>query len=103
MNLIVGMCSLCGGQVTVPQLWAGTLPPVPTCQRCPHGAGARTPPDSVAGRGGEEAGLMLTVFLLFAVAAFICTIVAAIGRCPLWIAVMLLCVLELLRVIPLGK
>ena len=46
---------------------------------------------------------MLTVSLLLVVAAFICTIVSALGKCPLWIAVILLCVLELLRVMPLGR
>lgn len=46
---------------------------------------------------------MLTVFLLLAVAAFIATIVSAIGKCPLWVAVVLLCVIELLRSMPLGR
>lgn len=46
---------------------------------------------------------MLTVLVLLVVAAFIVTIAAAIGKAPLWVAVMLLCVIELLRVLPLGK
>lgn len=48
---------------------------------------------------------MLTVFLILALAAFICTLasVAPWGRVPLWVAVLLLCVLELLRAIPLGR
>jgi hypothetical protein len=46
---------------------------------------------------------VLTVSLLLVVAAFICTVVSALGKCPLWIAVVLLCVLELLRVMPLGR
>ncbi len=46
---------------------------------------------------------MLTVFLILAVAAFIVTILAAIGKAPLWVAVILLCLIELLRAIPLGK
>lgn len=46
---------------------------------------------------------MLTVFLIVAIAAFACTIVAALGKCPVWIPVLLLCVIELLRALPLGK
>lgn len=46
---------------------------------------------------------MLTVFLLLAVSAFICTIASALGKCPLWIAVLLLCVIELLRALPMGR
>jgi hypothetical protein len=45
---------------------------------------------------------MLTVFLLLALAAFLCTVVAALGKCPVWIPVLLLCIIELLRAIPLG-
>lgn len=46
---------------------------------------------------------MLTVFLILALAAFICAIASAIGKCPLWISVVLLCLIELLRALPLGK
>lgn len=48
---------------------------------------------------------MLTVFLLLALAAFVCTIASAWNpsRCPLWIAVLLLVVIELLRAVPLGR
>lgn len=46
---------------------------------------------------------MLTVLLLIAVAAFVCTVASALGKCPLWIAVVLLCVIELLRALPLGR
>jgi hypothetical protein len=46
---------------------------------------------------------MLTVFVLLAVAAFVVTIVSAMQRCPLWPAVLILCVIELLRAIPLGR
>ena len=47
---------------------------------------------------------MLTVQFLLAIGAFICTLVsAAVGRVPLWVAVLLLCIIELLRTIPLGK
>lgn len=42
---------------------------------------------------------MLTVDLLLVGAAFIVTIVSAIGKAPLWVAVMLLVLLELLRIV----
>lgn len=31
---IVGTCSICGGAVTVPTVWAGVIPPTPTCTSC---------------------------------------------------------------------
>ena len=31
---IVGICSECGGRVTVPTHWLCIYPPVPTCQSC---------------------------------------------------------------------
>jgi hypothetical protein len=46
---------------------------------------------------------VLTVLVLLAVASFIVTIVAAMGRAPLWPAVLLLAVAELLRAVPLGR
>lgn len=46
---------------------------------------------------------MLTVLVLLAVAAFIVTIIAAMNRCPLWPAVLLLSIAELLRALPLGR
>ncbi len=46
---------------------------------------------------------MLTVFLLLAVAAYVVTIAAALNKAPLWVAVILLCLIELLRALPLGK
>ena len=46
---------------------------------------------------------MLTVMLLLALAAFVCTIVAALGKWPLWVAVILLVLMELLRALPLGR
>lgn len=46
---------------------------------------------------------MITVFLLLAIAAFVVTIAAALNKAPLWIAVILLCIIELLRVVPLGR
>lgn len=46
---------------------------------------------------------MLTVILLLVVAAFIVTIVSAVGKCPLWPAVLLIVVVELIRTVPLGR
>lgn len=47
---------------------------------------------------------MLTVQLLLGLAALVCTLVhAAMGRCPLWVAVLLLSIIELLRAVPLGR
>jgi hypothetical protein len=46
---------------------------------------------------------MLTVIGFIIIAAFICAIVSAIGKCPLWISVILLCIVELLRILPLGR
>lgn len=46
---------------------------------------------------------MLTIMVLLGVAAFIVTIVAALGRAPLWVAVLLLAIAELLRALPLGR
>lgn len=46
---------------------------------------------------------MLTVFLLLALVAFICAVASAMGRCPLWVSVIILCVIELLRNLPLGR
>jgi hypothetical protein len=43
---------------------------------------------------------MLTVTLCCVAAAFITTIISAIGKCPLWIPVILLCIVELLQVMP---
>lgn len=47
---------------------------------------------------------MLTVFVLLAVAAFVCAVLAGAGYPPpLWVAVILLVLIELLRVLPLGQ
>lgn len=43
---------------------------------------------------------MLTLTFLLLLAAFVVTILSAIGRAPLWVAVLLLVMLEALRVIP---
>lgn len=44
---------------------------------------------------------MLTVTLLLVVAAFACTIASVWGKCPLWVAVLLVVIVLLLQVIPL--
>jgi hypothetical protein len=46
---------------------------------------------------------MLTVFLILAVGAFVSALVSAMGKCPLWVAVIVLCLIELLRALPLGR
>jgi hypothetical protein len=46
---------------------------------------------------------MITVFLVLAVAALIITIMNAIGKAPLWVAVILLCIMELIRAVPIGR
>lgn len=43
---------------------------------------------------------MLTVTLVLVLAAFLCTIASALGKCPLWVAVLLLCVMHLLAILP---
>lgn len=45
---------------------------------------------------------MLTVIGLLVIAAFIVTIASAMGKAPLWVAVLLLTLVELLRILPLG-
>lgn len=30
----IGTCSLCGGQVTTPEVWGGIHPPTPSCRSC---------------------------------------------------------------------
>lgn len=43
---------------------------------------------------------MLTVSFALVLAAFICVVASAAGKCPLWVSVLLLVLLELLRVFP---
>lgn len=45
---------------------------------------------------------MLTIFAILAIAALLITIASAIGKAPLWVAVVLLSIIECLRVLPLG-
>ena len=44
---------------------------------------------------------MLTVTLLLVLAAFVVTVAAAMGKAPLWVAVLLLVVVHLLSVVPI--
>jgi hypothetical protein len=47
---------------------------------------------------------MLTVFLLLALAAFVCAVLSGMGYPPpVWVAVLLLCIIELMRALPLGR
>jgi len=46
---------------------------------------------------------MTMVIVILAIAALICTIIHAMGKLPLWVAVILLCIIELLNALPLGK
>ena len=34
MDSILGACSICGGDVVVPGIWYGVMPPTPTCSSC---------------------------------------------------------------------
>ena len=45
---------------------------------------------------------MFTVIGFLVIAAFICAIASAAGKAQLWVAVLLLCLVELLRILPLG-
>lgn len=44
---------------------------------------------------------MLTVTLLLVLSAFVVTIASAMGKAPLWIAVLLLVLIELVRAVPI--
>lgn len=48
---------------------------------------------------------MVTVFVILSLTAFVCAIANAAKpeRVPLWIAVIVLCLIELLRAFPLGR
>ena len=43
---------------------------------------------------------MLSITVIFLLGAIIAAIVSAIGKCPLWVSVILLCVVEALQVLP---
>ena len=44
---------------------------------------------------------MITVMLLLVIAAFAISVANAMGKAPLWAAVIILCVIELIRDLPL--
>lgn len=44
---------------------------------------------------------MLTVMFILAASAFICTVVSALGKCPVWVPLVLLCIIAMLQVAPL--
>lgn len=44
---------------------------------------------------------MLTATVLLVSAAFLCTIWSAAGKCPVWVPVLLLVVVELIRLVPI--
>ena len=46
---------------------------------------------------------MFTVIFILALAALVLTILSAIGKVQLWIPVLFLCVIELVRNLPLGR
>lgn len=46
---------------------------------------------------------MITVLFLLAVSAFISAIVSIMGKCPLWVPVILLSLFALVQTIPLGR
>jgi hypothetical protein len=43
---------------------------------------------------------MLSITVIFLLGAIIAAIVSAIGKTPLWVAVILLCIVEALQVLP---
>lgn len=46
---------------------------------------------------------MLTVSIILAIIAMLLTVGSAAGWCPLWAPVFILALIELLRVLPVGK
>jgi hypothetical protein len=46
---------------------------------------------------------MITVTLLLAIAAFICCVASALGKCPDWVWGILLSIIALLHSVPLGR
>ena len=44
---------------------------------------------------------MLTVMLILLLAAFVCVIASALGKCPLWVPVLILVIALLLESLPL--
>jgi uncharacterized membrane protein len=46
---------------------------------------------------------VLTVTIVLALAALIAAVIAAMQRCPLWVSVVILCLIELIRALPMGR
>lgn len=73
MSHTVGTCSNCGGRVTVPEVWMGMNPPIPTCQSCgarkrqPHGPTVPMGPPEVP-PADEIAASLRTLHPIFAAA-----------------------------------
>ena len=44
----------------------------------------------------------MTVLMLIAIAAFVLAIASALGKCPPWVAVLVLCVYALVQQLPRG-
>ena len=63
----------------------------------------RDPPAPVA--DGVEPMSIITILMVLAIAASVCLVVHVLKRdkVPLWVAVALLCLMELLRTLPLGR
>jgi hypothetical protein len=47
--------------------------------------------------------MIVTVFVILAIAALITAVAAAMSRAPLWVSVIILCLIELIRALPMGK
>ena len=47
--------------------------------------------------------MLFTVIGFFVIAAVISLVVHMWGKCPLWVAVLCLCVVELCRLLPMGR
>ena len=46
---------------------------------------------------------MLTVLLILSIISLICTIASIVNKAPLYVAVLILTLMELLRALPLGR
>jgi hypothetical protein len=46
---------------------------------------------------------VFTVITFFAIAAAVTMVIGAMGKCPWWVSVGCLCVIELIRALPIGR
>lgn len=46
---------------------------------------------------------MLTVMIILVLIALISTVAVAIGKCPVYVPLFTICLIELIRIFPLGK